>query len=182
MKKMFAILAFSVFVCMSCKKDTPIEASSLTIASDNSNYVYVPGQKITITWESTNLPSGSMVLAEIRNHSGANGSIGFILEPIQSQKILLYGNLTSITQNDGQEDFWLPQDASDLYQHDGFDFGTSFNIRLIAVWPDGGAWKTYSDSVKPIEAELPSYFTIFRVGCGSTLGYSSVTGLPCMVH
>ncbi len=179
MKKITLYSAF-LLTLFACKKEkvAVVLQPSVTLIAPNGGETYHARDYITVTWKSSNLPVGSVILASLGN-TGTVASQGVYIYPQTQSPVLLFGNTVPTTANDGSEVFEVPYDTSLLYHGNGFNYGNTFKIRLIVVYQSNGVWTTIDPSIGTFETSSNAFFSVYNCGCTSLAGYSSTTGQPC---
>jgi len=114
---------------------TKASAPSITLLSPNGGESYTPGQQITATWTSCNIPTTNMVAFNL-------------LEPLINNNAA-YGlnNLSGsfVSLNDGQETIIIPNDIGVI----GWPYGKNYKIKIIATLqnPNNSSVEDSSDNL-----------------------------------
>ncbi len=163
-----------------CKKDVTSNTPSLTIVSPNGGEVFRAGQTINVKWDAKNIPSGTLIAAQIVNKQTNKPIVGIALHPTNA----VTSSIGDVTANDGEEAYQVPwqysQDGNMLYK-DGIST-TTFTIQLVVGAVDGsGIWSIPNGVI--IDAVSGHPFTVLPSvlpdGCLTNSGYSITTGQPC---
>jgi peptidoglycan hydrolase-like protein with peptidoglycan-binding domain len=108
---------------------TPTSTPSITILSPKGDEIYKIKDKINVKWTSCNLPVGTGIYAQLHNTNTISEST---LIPDTIVTTGSFSNVSTITQNDGEENFY--QQASIIVNPNIIGgFGKHFKIRLLAT-------------------------------------------------
>ncbi len=119
-------------ISLACNQNT---APWIRVISPNGGESYIEGSYITVKWDSCNLPTGSVIGAQLNNVS-SNTALGS-LEPVN----VVSTTINDTTENDGIEKFMLPGavEGAPVY-----GYGPNFKIQLTVNYLSNGLWGGHS--------------------------------------